>query len=181
MAIGKDLDLILRSRLSDLHFKRSLFAAWEMALKERVGAGNCQKGVPEAWLKGKEKSSTGCTKWSVNGTGSALLLAEEAVEHSEGHMDAQGGHSLCCQGVYTLARNKEIQQIISTGVGNSPGKREQSTDLDIRPFTFKTLLFYLVAGLHWSYLSLSLSVPVFLCLHLSLSLSLSLCVHKKIK
>lgn len=44
---------------------------------------NSQKGAPEAWLKGKEKSSAVCTK-CVTGTGSAQLLAEEAVERTEG-------------------------------------------------------------------------------------------------
>ena len=59
-----------------------------MALKERVEAGNqaittLRRGAPEAWLKRKEKSSAVCTK-CVTGTGSAQLLAEEAVERTEG-------------------------------------------------------------------------------------------------
>lgn len=103
----------------------------------KSGSRKLSERGTEAWLKGKEKSSAGCTNWNVNRTESALLLAEEAVACSGGHMDPQGGHSLCCQGVYTPARNKETQQIISTGVGNSPGKREQSTDLDIRPLHSK--------------------------------------------
>lgn len=58
--------------------------------KQKTKKGWMSEGAPEAWLKWRNKFLAGCTKWEVNGTGSALLPTEDSVEGNEGHLDPQG-------------------------------------------------------------------------------------------